>query len=479
MYQYTWLAETADSFGEVGQDTDIAITANNTVFISYFDFGFKNLKCARLLNDEWSYDVVDSEGDTGRDTCLALDSFDHPHISYYDATLGALKHTYFDGVAWHVEVVDDSGDVGLDTAIVIGSNNQIHISYHDETNGDLKYAKSLDNGWDIEIVDAEDNTGELSSIALDKNGNPHISYSTRYDFALYHAYYDDGSWGIETVDDISVLYGSTDITFDPDGFLHILYYDVTPDHFSLKHAYQSADGWHIETIDPHLWGSFGTDGANLVFDSQGRMHIGYFDWAWQTVNYAWKVNGIWNLEIIDSGREYIALGAHAALAVDQQGVPQVSYMDMWNLDLKYARKIEYRPGVPTTPVGTSRGKPGETYTFTTTSLDLDNDRIQYGWDWNGDYEVDEWTGFFDSGATCEISHTWNQSGSYKIRAMARDEKGFNNSYHVDESGIFSFWSNPLSITMPYHYNKSILRVLDLFFGLFPHTFPIQRMLLEA
>ena len=45
-------------------------------------------------------------------------------------------------------------------------------------------------------------------------------------------------------------------------------------------------------------------------------------------------------------------------------------MDNNNLDLKYARKIEYSPGVPTPPSGSSRGKPGETYTFTTTSQDL-------------------------------------------------------------------------------------------------------------
>ena len=96
----TWSVETVDSFGDVGHYTDIAVTADNTVFISYYDFGKKDLKFARLINNEWSVTVVDSEGDVGKYASLALDSFDHPHISYYDATRDALKHAYFNGIEW-------------------------------------------------------------------------------------------------------------------------------------------------------------------------------------------------------------------------------------------------------------------------------------------------------------------------------------------------------------------------------------------
>jgi hypothetical protein len=480
LYNYTWSVETVDYFGDVGQYTDIAVAADNTVFISYYDFGKEDLKIARLINNEWSITVVDSEGDVGQCASLALDSLGHPHISYYDEMHHALKHAYFDGIEWQREVVDSSGNVGLDTSIAIDSTNHIHISYHDESNADLKYAKSGDNGWDIQVVDSLGDTGEISSITLDTNDTPHISYTNRYDFHLYHAYYSGATWVIEEVEDASILYGSTSITYDPEGFLHILYYDVTPDHFSLKHAYQSHDGWHSEIIDPYLWGTFGTGGANIVFDNLGRIHIGYFNWAYQSVNYAWNINGIWNLEWVDPAWEIggASVGSYAALSVDQQGIPHMCYMDNNNLDVKYARKIGYGPGVPTPPSGSSRGKPGATYTFTTTSQDLDNDKIQYGWDWNSDKEVDQWTGFFNSGETCEVSHTWNESGSYKIRVIAMDEKGFINGYHIDESGEFSFWSDPLAITMPYSYNKPILQFLEWLFERFPNASPLLRLLLE-
>ena len=276
-----------------------------------------------------------------------------------------------------------------------------------------------------------------------------------------------------------VLSGSTFITFDPDGFLYILYYDVQPDHFSLKLAYQSHDGWHIEIIDPYLWGAFGSSGANIAFDDLGRIHVGYFNWAYTSVSYASKINGIWNLEFIDPAWEIAgaAVGMHAALAVDSQGIPHMSYLDMNNLDLKYARKMENSPGVPTQPSGSSRGKPGVMYTFTTTSQDFDHDKIQYGWDWNGDLAVDEWTGFFDSGETCEIAHSWNESGSLQYRVIAMDEKEYINGYHVNEMGEFSNWSDSLPVTMPYSYNPIHL-FFEWLFQRYPNAFPLLRPLLE-
>jgi hypothetical protein len=254
---------------------------------------------------------------------------------------------------------------------------------------------------------------------------------------------------------------------------------VTPDHFSLKHAYQSNDGWHVEMIDPYLWGVFGTGGANIVFDTFGRMHIGYFNWACTSVSYAWKINGIWNFEYVDPAWEIpgAGVGDYAALTVDPHGKPLMSYLDLNNLDLKFARKVEYLPSVPTPPVGSSRGKPGQIYTYTTTSQDLDNDKIEYGWDWNGDYVVDQWSGFYNSGETCEVSHVWNDSGSYSIRVIAMDEKGYLNGLHLDEEYEFSNWSDPLTITMPYAYKPSLLQFFEWLFQQFPLAFPLLRHLM--
>jgi len=441
----TWHSEPADIFGEVGHYTDIAINVDNVVFISHYDFERENLKCARFENGRWINTAVDSEGDVGRCTSLALDSLGNPHISYYDETNQCLKHAYHNGDEWNIEIVDSSGNVGLDTSIIIDSNDVIHITYHDQSNGDLKYAKSSDNGWEIQIVDSMGHTGEITCITLDNNENPHISYTSRDGFSLYYAYLVDDEWVIEIVDDVSKVFGSTCITFDPDGFVHFLYYDVTPDAFCLKHAYDSENGWVIETIDPYLYNVFGTGGANIVFDDSGRVHVGYYDWG-QVLCYAWKVNGIWNIEIADPPEltgTYV--GPYAALTLDPQGVPHMSYLERNNVDLKHAYKVEYRPGVPTSPSGISRGKPGETYTFATTSKDFDNDKIRYGWDWDGDFEADEWSPLINSGENCEMTHKWEGEGTYNIRVTAVDEKDNPNAYHLTEHGDLSFWSDSLEV----------------------------------
>jgi len=78
-------------------------------------------------------------------------------------------------------------------------------------------------------------------------------------------------------------------------------------------------------------------------------------------------------------------------------------------------------------------KPGEQFTYTTNTTDLDNDMISYRWRW-GDGTYSEWIGPYESGDTCEASHTWTEPGNYEITVQASDSNG----------GI-SNWSEPLIV----------------------------------
>ncbi|MCK4365572.1 MAG: hypothetical protein KAW45_05950, partial [Thermoplasmatales archaeon] len=70
---------------------------------------------------------------------------------------------------------------------------------------------------------------------------------------------------------------------------------------------------------------------------------------------------------------------------------------------------------------------GESVLYTAVSTDPENDLIQYGWVWNCDDwdwgTVDYWTEWYDSGETCIMSRTWNESGIYTTRVKARDIHG--------------------------------------------------------
>ena len=100
------------------------------------------------------------------------------------------------------------------------------------------------------------------------------------------------------------------------------------------------------------------------------------------------------------------------------------------------------PWRPERPSGPTLVKVGKEYTYTTMAIDPDTvpyvQKIQYGWDWNDDNIVDEWTGFYTSGVQCSVTHVWESTGTKKIKVKARDE-----------FGLESDWSDYLPVVVPY------------------------------
>jgi len=86
------------------------------------------------------------------------------------------------------------------------------------------------------------------------------------------------------------------------------------------------------------------------------------------------------------------------------------------------------PNIPTKPSGSNMGAIGDTLNFTTMSSDPNGDNIRFGWDWNSDDIVDEWTKYYPSGEICDISHIWLTSGIYNIKVKAEDQNGAKSDY---------------------------------------------------
>ncbi|MFH1101066.1 MAG: DUF2341 domain-containing protein [Methanobacteriota archaeon] len=85
------------------------------------------------------------------------------------------------------------------------------------------------------------------------------------------------------------------------------------------------------------------------------------------------------------------------------------------------------PPQPALPLGApdppNKGYIGSPYTFQTQTVDPEGDQVQYGWDWNGDLVIDDdWTGFYDSGETCTMTHSWDTPGEYIVSVKARDNQ---------------------------------------------------------
>jgi len=105
----------------------------------------------------------------------------------------------------------------------------------------------------------------------------------------------------------------------------------------------------------------------------------------------------------------------------------------WLIKLKPIT-FDYKPD---TPSGPSSGSSDVSYTYITKAEHPAGHEIQYGWDWNGDQIVDEWTEFYPSDEEISRTHTWNTEGIKYVRVIARE----NNE-------LTSKWSEPLAVNIP-------------------------------
>lgn len=98
------------------------------------------------------------------------------------------------------------------------------------------------------------------------------------------------------------------------------------------------------------------------------------------------------------------------------------------------------PEKPNKPIGPNIGSIGVSYSYSTNSTDPNNDKIKYGWDWNGDGTIDQWTNISNSGMTINTAHAFTNPGNYSIKVIAEDEHGAQSVF--SESLPVMITSNP-------------------------------------
>jgi outer membrane protein assembly factor BamB len=84
-------------------------------------------------------------------------------------------------------------------------------------------------------------------------------------------------------------------------------------------------------------------------------------------------------------------------------------------------KKNHAADVPTVPIGRDSCFTDTTYSFTTIATDPDDDSVAVRFDW-GDSTVSDWSGLVPSGDTVAFTHAWPDTGTYEVRAQARDKE---------------------------------------------------------
>lgn len=125
--------------------------------------------------------------------------------------------------------------------------------------------------------------------------------------------------------------------------------------------------------------------------------------------------------------------------------------------------IENQP--PSIPIigGQDQGKAGEPAEYEFISTDPNENQVYYFVEW-GDGTVEEWVGPIDSDDPISLTHTWDERGSYSLRAKAKDE--------FDEE---SDWAS-MEIAMPYVKNKNFDLLDFIKFKLIENNLVIRELL---
>jgi outer membrane protein assembly factor BamB len=164
-------------------------------------------------------------------------------------------------------------------------------------------------------------------------------------------------------------------------------------------------------------------------------------------------------------RETIAeYRVESAPAIAEDGTIYIG--SSWNPDNGYLHAFgPLDPHAPTTPTitGQTNGKIRRTYAYTVTATSPLDRNLSYLVDWGDGTPITRY-GPSPSGTPLRLRHTWQDKGTYTIKAKAQDTQN-----------LLSPWGT-LTITMPYTPEKPIMNFLEWLLERFPNAFPILRHL---
>jgi len=160
--------------------------------------------------------------------------------------------------------------------------------------------------------------------------------------------------------------------------------------------------------------------------------------------------------------------ADSSPAIGSDGTIYICSSSFWsNEDWGHLHAFgELDPDAPEAPSidGETNGNTGVEYEYTFGSIDPNGDDVFFNIEW-GDGQIEDWFGPYDSGEEVVVSHTWDEQGTYTIRARAKDT-----------NNLWGPWGE-LEVTMPVNqqYSSSLFHR---FLERFPNAFPILRYILK-
>ena len=150
----------------------------------------------------------------------------------------------------------------------------------------------------------------------------------------------------------------------------------------------------------------------VVSDPDGDSVAVRFDWgdstlsAWSDffasgetieLTHAWSDTGTYMVRAWAQDQEYVASDFSDGLSV----------------------MVVLSPDAPSEPAGPDQGAQDSSYTFTSFAFNPESTMVAIRFAW-GDGDTSDWSSFVASGESVGMSHVWPDTGTYRVRAQARD-----------------------------------------------------------
>jgi hypothetical protein len=305
--------------------------------------------------DEWTIVTIPSETRQGANSSIAVDQDGHPHISFMDASDRAVKYVRWNWHSWKAQTIDTVEVYHANhsnTSLVLTQDGHPQIAY--KFNNPIQTIHVEWDGSQWQRTRPPVRCPGPPNLALQPNGEPCISCFTEIsgwhpvlgfyhnhsiavacrtgtDWPVGHAV----PWQSSPVYAHSADYSkprSLSLAVDSKGRPQVSFArNHGGGRYYLWYVQRSTDGWVGTEVDSEVpqVGPY----PSLALDSLDRAHISYYDLTNGDLKYARWTGSEWFIETVDIAGD---VGRYTSLALDGDGNAHISYYDVSNRNLKYA-----------------------------------------------------------------------------------------------------------------------------------------------
>ena len=265
----------------------IIADSNGDFHVAHYFLAEGTIAYMQGMNNRWNDVSTVAQNVTiknmSRALTLAISPNDRLYLAFLDTSdrtvyLGSLSYRTWSirGVAW--------GDSSTGSVALAVDDNSQHLAVY--TGDGLQYIRVKNGSTDDEqMIDEGKSIGVAPSMAIDREGNLAIAYyaGNKIKLAINH----NGRWSTYIIDNAAPMKGdtrrTTSIAFSPDGLINLSYFDAS-NRGRLMYAQVDLSG-RISMLQEVDYGGVGLLNS-LAIDNQGLPAIAYLNQTGESLRFA-------------------------------------------------------------------------------------------------------------------------------------------------------------------------------------------------